>query len=251
MADFLTRVSQRVFGQAAVARPIIAPLFSPPTTGEATPKASSALSMSLPDSEEEALEAPAEPMREGPAVPSSSTLFQTHPIAPVSPVSARLLAPSQPQTISDHAQPLVQSFARLAEVEHSAAPTMERTFDSTVLEQEADVPLVPLTSRRHTVGPGVERVHTLQPAVFEPPQEAPSQLAILSTETWPSPEPSTGLQSSALPEPPAPVIHVTIGRIEVRAVMPQQRQPARPAPQQPAASLSLEAFLKQRNGGAR
>jgi hypothetical protein len=45
-----------------------------------------------------------------------------------------------------------------------------------------------------------------------------------------------------------PVIHVTIGRVEVRAIMP----PATPKVAPPAApKLSLEEYLKQRNGRAR
>lgn len=52
-------------------------------------------------------------------------------------------------------------------------------------------------------------------------------------------------------QPPSnepPVIHVTIGRVEVRAIMP----PATPKVAPPAApKLSLEEYLKQRNGRAR
>jgi hypothetical protein len=53
------------------------------------------------------------------------------------------------------------------------------------------------------------------------------------------------------PEPPAPTIRVAIGRIEVRAITPpappaQQETPARPGP-----LLSLDDYLKQRNGGQR
>jgi hypothetical protein len=61
-------------------------------------------------------------------------------------------------------------------------------------------------------------------------------------------------KSSAVPAPHAsanepPAIHVTIGRVEVRAVMSPSTPPkvaSRAAPK-----LSLEDYLKQRNGGAR
>jgi hypothetical protein len=61
-----------------------------------------------------------------------------------------------------------------------------------------------------------------------------------SPSSVPSPQPSSN-------EPPA--IHVTIGRVEVRAVMspsalPKARSRVAPRP-------SLEEYLKQRNGGAR
>ncbi|HVO10135.1 MAG TPA: hypothetical protein VMX54_05215 [Vicinamibacteria bacterium] len=49
------------------------------------------------------------------------------------------------------------------------------------------------------------------------------------------------------PEPP-PVVHVTIGRVEVRAEPPAVAPPAR-APRRPAAHLALEDYLRRRNGG--
>lgn len=50
--------------------------------------------------------------------------------------------------------------------------------------------------------------------------------------------------------PAAPTIRVTIGRVEVRAVMPAQPAP-RPARHKPSPSLSLEDYLKQRDGRRR
>lgn len=57
---------------------------------------------------------------------------------------------------------------------------------------------------------------------------------------------------SLLSEPPAPrpTVHVTIGRVEVKAIMPPV-QPERPKPSRPGPTLSLEAYLKQRNEGER
>ncbi|WP_199746994.1 hypothetical protein, partial [Corallococcus sp. AB049A] len=53
----------------------------------------------------------------------------------------------------------------------------------------------------------------------------------------------------ALESAPAPVVQVTIGRIEVRAVTPPA--PARPAPARTSPSLSLDEYLRRRNGGGR
>ena len=56
----------------------------------------------------------------------------------------------------------------------------------------------------------------------------------------------------AEPEPPAPTIRVAIGRIEVRAITPPPPPPTqRPAPAQPGPALSLDDYLKQRNGERR
>lgn len=64
--------------------------------------------------------------------------------------------------------------------------------------------------------------------------------------------PERGLEEPAVaaPEPSVPDIRVSIGRIEVRAIMPPPMPPTqRPAPAQPR--LSLDDYLKQRNGGQR
>jgi hypothetical protein len=47
--------------------------------------------------------------------------------------------------------------------------------------------------------------------------------------------------------PPAPAIHVTIGRIEIRATTPAAA-PVRRQPRQPSV-MSLDEYLKQRAGG--
>ena len=52
-----------------------------------------------------------------------------------------------------------------------------------------------------------------------------------------------------MPEP-APTIKITIGRVDVRAIMPAAPAP-RPAPARPSPALSLEDYLKQREGGRR
>jgi hypothetical protein len=61
-----------------------------------------------------------------------------------------------------------------------------------------------------------------------------------STSSVPAPRPPSN-------EPPA--IHVTIGRVEVHAVMSPSAPPK--APSRVAPRPSLEEYLKQRNGGTR
>jgi hypothetical protein len=58
----------------------------------------------------------------------------------------------------------------------------------------------------------------------------------------PSSEPREQLAAN---QPPA--IHVTIGRVEVRAVMAPGPPPKAATP--PGPKISLEEYLKQRNGG--
>jgi hypothetical protein len=63
---------------------------------------------------------------------------------------------------------------------------------------------------------------------------------------------SSGRQSSRVEEPetPEPIVRVSIGRVEVRAVFPEQPQLQR-APLPRSSSLSLSEYLKQRDGGMR
>ena len=62
-------------------------------------------------------------------------------------------------------------------------------------------------------------------------------------------EPAAPTEQIAAREP-APTVKITIGRVDVRAVIPAA--PAtRPAPARPGPSLSLEDYLQQREGGKR
>lgn len=60
-------------------------------------------------------------------------------------------------------------------------------------------------------------------------------------------------QEAALPRPsPAPpTIRVTIGRVEVRTVMPSASSPPRTAPARRGPAVSLDDYLKKRNEGTR
>jgi hypothetical protein len=61
---------------------------------------------------------------------------------------------------------------------------------------------------------------------------------------------STGFRRQ-FPSTEPPAIHVTIGRVEVRAVMAQSEPPKRSAPPPATPKISLEEYLKQRNGDQR
>jgi len=55
----------------------------------------------------------------------------------------------------------------------------------------------------------------------------------------------------AFKEPPPPTIEVTIGRVEVQAVHPQNTPQPAPVHSRKEPSLSLDAYLKERAGGTR
>ena len=61
---------------------------------------------------------------------------------------------------------------------------------------------------------------------------------------------SAPTQSQNLDRPAAaPTIHVTIGRVEVRAILPPAPAPPRATPVRASSLLSLDAYLKQRTEG--
>jgi hypothetical protein len=62
------------------------------------------------------------------------------------------------------------------------------------------------------------------------------------------PAPASWPEAPSLSETPPPAVHITIGRIEVRASLPAEK----PAPAHPAApKLSLDEYLRQQGGGRR
>jgi hypothetical protein len=76
---------------------------------------------------------------------------------------------------------------------------------------------------------------------------APAHATIPHISPAPSgPDRARGSDRAALPRP----VHITIGRIEVRAVHPPP-EPVRHRPAPAAPKISLEEYLKQRNGGGR
>jgi hypothetical protein len=91
-------------------------------------------------------------------------------------------------------------------------------------------------------------------APVESMASTPSHTLLISS----SPDQGRGSQSSdraaALPSAPeseapaAPTIKITIGRVDVRAMMPDKEAP-RPAPAARNTALSLDEYLKRRSGG--
>lgn len=85
---------------------------------------------------------------------------------------------------------------------------------------------------------------------LSPPQPAPHITPDGSRPVVAPPPPTRPMmpeQRVAVQESPAPAIHVTIGRIEVRATPPTPAKVEKRQPQTPA--VSLDEYLRQRNGG--
>ncbi|MCP3061293.1 hypothetical protein LXT21_21155 [Myxococcus sp. K38C18041901] len=119
------------------------------------------------------------------------------------------------------------------------------------LAEEQDLPMRP-ASRARQARDALAEEQDLPMHPASPARQARALAAAL--ESGEGDKVRSGQESRATPlsvthAPEAPVINVTIGRIEVRAVAPAT--PPRSVPARPSASPSLEDYLARRNGGGR
>jgi hypothetical protein len=127
-----------------------------------------------------------------------------------------------------------------------------------VTEDRATLGPPPRTRRAGTVEPVAPREEPPRPAVLPRPSPPPAAQAprpapptrvlveprVSVAPPAPPPVPSAPIRAAEAPEP---TIHVTIGRIEVRAT-PPPAQPSRPR-QAASSALSLEEYLRRRSKG--
>jgi hypothetical protein len=104
---------------------------------------------------------------------------------------------------------------------------------------------LPPDHERHRVAP-IEPVMRLR---RDEPEIARDGGDIIPAAEPPTSAPSTQSNRAPVEQPPIPRVQVSIGRVEVRAVFapPPVTPPARP---QPGPSMSLDDYLKQRDGGS-
>lgn len=104
---------------------------------------------------------------------------------------------------------------------------------------------LPPDHERHRVAP-IEPVMRLR---RDEPEIARDGGDIIPAAEPPASAPSTQSNRAPVEQPPIPRVQVSIGRVEVRAVFapPPVTPPARP---QPGPSMSLDDYLKQRDGGS-
>lgn len=220
MTDFLTRLTERALGVANVARPDIPPAFAPtPGTdlelavddpGVKLPFGSNDVSQSQKKTNHSAVEAEGLIHRE-----TASRKFPTPSRSLGAPsISNEVLKnhPTEQPTVTDIS--LLSAAIPIGKEMHDLPPRKairELDFKTKQADGKNEAPLRPHIQ----IEPRISTVENI-----ESPRSKPS----------------------------ASTVHVTIGRVEVRAVMPQpalvQRYPERKASPQ----LSLEQYLRERNG---
>jgi hypothetical protein len=150
--------------------------------------------------------------------------------------------PAAPQAAPQPSQP------PLARPQHRPASVVERTIERVApnIERVGGEPV-----RRSAAGAAPsERPQTLLPvppaALGYPPAPLARPATLAPIVVQPQVRRAAVLAHESAP-PPAPTIQVTIGRVEVRAA--RQPEPAARQARGAAAAISLDEYLRQRNGG--
>ena len=254
MSDYLTNLVTRTLSPEAVVRPRLPSLLEPPPEGPTTTEEArlEELSPSSANRSEPTLtrrvRPPAPEGRTTSLLAPPARQLQPTPV-PVPPVP-RPSPPTENVTPPRPAQPAVIRPQLRETPGESLLPAPPRNVSEprppAALEASSlRLGNVPDEAREEQPPPaaadrGPPAVPTVQPALRTPFAGQPS--------LRPPAAPADRVRDQ--PGEAAPVIRVTIGRIDVRAVLP----PAPPAPRPAAPTgpvLSLEEYLKQRDGGRR
>jgi len=266
MADFLARLAERTLGLIPVAQPLLAPTFAP------GPALSGEIAHIL---YEETSSGDAESI--GNAFSQETVPSSTRPATPTSAGNAEMLSPgniARPTNRDQFISPTIGETDRPADgvnrslvgdgrSEDKPNPENERERRAVIHEvkgvtqsyrfpegpaqsyREAEVP----SQLRH---PGERQSNSVAPAVPTRSTDRLVEQRVANddlTDTLPSAQrlPLPTREKSA----PAPTIRVTIGRVEVRAILPPKEAATHAPPARPKPRLSLDDYLKQQNGGQR
>jgi hypothetical protein len=275
MSGFLSDLVRRQEKPADAVRPRMPSLFET-DAGPALPQSKSDAPISeltveevAPAAEEPARASrpPAQRARQMPAAPTAESDAPEPAFAP-SRQRAAPLQPLQPleQNVEREAQPVAVQPRRAPRIEDEPAeapmaaeapsfaiqPVTERRLTrlSPVIEETEIVEAPRLATTRHVTeststqepAPAIRPVP--QPPVFEQPQEAASPFAMPPPQTRQQAREAQRRQIEQPQVPAEPSIHVTIGRIEIRAS--EEREPRARAKDAPSSVMTLDEYLKSR-----
>lgn len=255
MSDFFARLAARTIEDAATVRPAIASRFAPIAAVELEESIASLQPHSPPKSLERTAS-------ELPAARSIAPL-PVPPLASIEP--AEMTAPQiTPLTSIETTETIAPIVAPIASTNQSASPTAP--VPPAAIEpassgvQEAVSSVEPVTVRSTAIptsspDPIITPLNApmlVDLSVHQPGQIHASTIEQLTIERLRSKQVTDSPKAASLEglQPPAPAtIRINIGRIEVRAIA-RSSSPARsPSPALPPPQLSLEDYLRRRNGG--
>jgi hypothetical protein len=231
MSDFLTRLASRALGTAPVAQPLIPSTFTP----TAEPDGISAVSEF---SEAEAGNERGEPI----------------PDAVVDSQQARIQSPSTlPNTRGSSVRPDPPADPRESRNEEAghAEQLAPRSPEPVPVSAELAVAAASMPAPKTRPGDSIPRREAVPIAASPTPEISrtiPDSRAVPLARN--SGDRAARPVAPIASMPPAPIIRVTIGRVDVRAEFPAQAAPAARRRAE-APSLSLDDYLKLRNEGKR
>jgi len=218
MSDYLTRLIERSLGIGPQIEPLIPPIHAP-----------SSLTLS------ETLETPYA------FEPSSAARIETS-------------EKDAPRRIAADTKPLEPWFSRAeSHASQTSSPLPETQPAFPIKENQRPNPIespIIAVSRQSSSALRPEPVDITAASPNPPLSKGKTQVVVqpeIISRLKPAESPFVPALRTSPNQPPA--IHVSIGRVEVRAVMSRVAEP-KPAPPSPP-KLSLEDYLKQRNGAAR
>jgi hypothetical protein len=263
MADFLRRLAERALGVANVAQPAIAPRFAlgPRLADEfsATPAEAPRVpnhrglshepprSWRSPDIEahQREVDIPKRPVRldEQPSAPLPVHV-ETEPAIPVNDLTRRALKAAVRTETPESGVQEVEPRRQPAIAPSSARP--EPRVEAFAEERESRPPTVEPQARKDLE---VLKWGPKEQAALEQDVPHPTMPAIPWRDGHST---ANGMPSSRAEEheDSAPIVRVSIGRVEVRAVFPDP-PPRQSAPLPRSSALTLSEYLKQRDGGMR
>lgn len=253
MSDFLTNLAARTLHAAPVVRPRLAARFESPSAGGRLFSDDS-----FGGEAETLLESTAPP-------PSPATAVSVARSESRDRADARRSDFAAPPADSTAGSPAARK--QLAAGEPSRAPSPNETRPTaappilvqTIIERPAPEDRMPRSDARESAAapspnlpaaatPVVEKVLDRGLKLAARGAETPTVVALLPRVTPVSVSSPPSARRDLAPEP-APIIRVTIGRVEVRAISPPAPVPRRGTPARANSLLSLEEFLKQRTEG--
>jgi len=277
MSDYLARLVERSLGAVSQIEPLISPLHAPAEqalTAEAEPQpivaiapAPTATSVAASDIEVTSGKTVVADVNAGTAA-TALTAAEQRPARPAelpvqSSVARRGESPEPPPQIPKRAepaphppmpQPAISLPFTAAVPAPPAPPIASREKQDRVEVRPANTATAPIAGRLDEPSSIVDPIASATSAADLPTKvtkttQTPNRV-VVQPEIMPPRQPPAFLAISPQPSratgPPA--IHVTIGRVEVRAVHPPPEPPRPPAPPPATRRISLEEYLKRRNG---
>jgi hypothetical protein len=250
MSDFLSQLAERALARPPLVRPRLQSIYEPPVASV------------LPNPLEEHVELPAVPPRviefahertlqsrdEKAGAKQASEESDRKSDESESAGKIKTAEPKTPQHRTARKDDRQLERVPAARARQPATPSEDAKAPSAESDLEIQTPArqkesVQPQTFSHESKSRVEKqpVHPIAVTV-RPAQRSRDEQAVPTLPLTPAPR-------EGPPRASAPAVHVTIGRVEVRAIMPGVAAPE-PAPSS-TPRLSLEDYLKQRNGGAR